>query len=526
MKNIIKFFGILLLLILLQATLRAQEAYYIKSAIGGKYLDITAANKNAGALLQLWDFVGGDNQIWILTTTGKNHFIKSKFGRYMDVQWGNANAEALVHIWDFNGGDAQKWRLIPTKDGYYYIQSKLGTYLDVKWGNSASGTPVWMWAFNGGNAQKWKLEPVPNYRPNGIGVVSSGLSIVANSKWAESTICVCWENPSADNASQRDLVRQAVLDSWESVSTIRFYGWRQCTGYESGIRIKIADENPRVKAIGNRLNGMMDGMVLNFTFSAWCPQCRSDYNNSVRSIAIHEFGHALGFTHEHNRKDCGFACNDAPQGTNGDWNITDCDAQSIMNYCFNSGYRGNLSNLDIQGIRGVYGSSIRGRRETRAFRPQSIGSFCPTVVIQGDREFGGNGPRMHSSISLQISPDGQHLEAVVDLHAFETGGDNSTTVGRWIKRVWSVEPGKRIVSIDSDTYSEVNFTSEAAGAEFAGCNDGKVYTPPIDGGRLARVYQIIGDTGGGDISDDNNCSCDTQIRSIEFNEVRLTIESR
>ncbi len=181
---------------------------------------------------------------------------------------------------------------------------------------------------------------------------------VASSRvWSRNDIPVCWENGSAGNARERGWVRDAVRRTWEAYSGVRFTEWDPCGFLEDGIHIRIADEGPHTKGLGSRLNRIPNGMVLNFTFRHWGERCRNDEakrESCIRSIAVHEFGHALAFAHEQNRQDTPSWC-DEEQGSDGDRTIGAWDLGSVMNYCNPSWTNGGrLSATDIDGVSQLY----------------------------------------------------------------------------------------------------------------------------------------------------------------------------
>jgi hypothetical protein len=192
---------------------------------------------------------------------------------------------------------------------------------------------------------------------------------VSASRWASeqsgaTTVYVCWEN--YDPAMQREhkLVQDAVANTWQKYAKLDFRGWEQCAAKSSGIRIFVhddAEDGPHTKGLGSDLDGEDHGMVLNFTFKDWSASCRTPLEKRdfcIRSIAVHEFGHAIGFAHEQNRPDKPGECLQPAQGEDaGAEMLTPYDPGSVMNYC-NERYNNNgeLSELDIVALRKMYGA--------------------------------------------------------------------------------------------------------------------------------------------------------------------------
>lgn len=199
-------------------------------------------------------------------------------------------------------------------------------------------------------------------------------------------------------------------------------------------------------------------------------------------------------------------------------------------------------------------------------------TLCPNRLERGDREFGGNGPRIKCEVKIRLANNGTELWADISFNAQETKPDNSTTSGQWSKKVYDAPYGKKITKIVSDQASRTAFVSPPGGAQFlvpgtdvagtlnalfaGGMISKGVFTafgiptpgqmesaivaklvssytngntvivvPPLDGA-LVKFFHIVGDTGGDDISNDDNCNDDTRIEKIEFFPMKVIMENR
>jgi hypothetical protein len=89
-----------------------------------------------------------------------------------------------------------------------------------------------------------------------------------------------------------------------------------------------------------------------------CYQSEANRKSCIETIAVHEFGHALGIRHEQDRSDVPSPCDREESFQPGaGTTFGDFDADSIMNYC-KAGrilMGANLSEQDKRGIQALYG---------------------------------------------------------------------------------------------------------------------------------------------------------------------------
>lgn len=100
----------------------------------GMVLDIADNDSGSGAKVCLWEFNGGDNQVFSFNYVDQEYFaIRSALnGLVLDIEGGSSSDGAEVVTWEFNGQDNQLWY----EDHYGVIRSKLNDFvLDCSYGD-------------------------------------------------------------------------------------------------------------------------------------------------------------------------------------------------------------------------------------------------------------------------------------------------------------------------------------------------------------------------------------------------------
>ena len=143
------------------------------------------------------------------------------------------------------------------------------------------------------------------------------------------------------------------------------------------------------------------------------------------------------------------------------------------------------------------------------FVPDAITRLCPDHR-GGDREFDGHGPNVTAHADLEIKLNTE-LWVKLYLHVKETRDDWTEAEQTWDRLLWTAPSGYVIAGVASDMDSNAFYED----------TNHELDRPAVRGGDLVRQFEIIGDTGGNDVS---NCTDDDVYMNVYFNKVTVLVQ--
>lgn len=200
------------------------------------------------------------------------------------------------------------------------------------------------------------------------------------------TIPVCWAGPEdptpntlldgsvITESTLRGWVREVVESQWSRFARVNFTGWGACGASSPGVRLVLATPTrPGAPGWDSGTGQPTSGDILLARDGINNTQCRVNatvYQRCVKSMALHTFGHVLGFNHQESRTDyfqtnAHTDCRRVSIGTS-DQLLGGYDLASTMSTCGQPSdqpatFKTVLSPADIAAAQAAFGRRVPGQ---------------------------------------------------------------------------------------------------------------------------------------------------------------------
>ena len=115
-----------------------------------------------GTKIEIWQTLGGSNQLWYFVENGDNSYTLSPSyapGMCLDVSGFGTTNGTIVQLWQATGGNNQNWLANAVNGSIYSLHpgNAPGMCLDVSGLGTVNGTQVQIWQPTGASNQQWQI---------------------------------------------------------------------------------------------------------------------------------------------------------------------------------------------------------------------------------------------------------------------------------------------------------------------------------------------------------------------------------